>query len=333
MKIKKLPLILLGSSIIISSLLIGIFLGLPDNTEKPENIDTTFPTVEITSLTNTTYPKATHLLEITATDNMAVETIWYNRNGLNITYTSPHYITFNQGLQTIYAWAIDYSGNIATSVITFTIDTTFPIAEITSLTNTSYPEATLLLEITATDNIAVETIWYNWNGLNITYTSPHYITFNQGQNTMYAWINDSAGNIATSTTTFTIDTTFPIVEITSLINKTYKSTNQLLEITATDNILVDTIWYNWNDVNITYNSPQYIKFNQGLNTLRVWVNDSVGNIAKANITFTTVNTNFTSKWDTNLISFSSSSNNQVKLPLQSVGTYDFTVDWGDGTQD
>lgn len=40
---------------------------------------------------------------------------------------------------------------------------------------------------------------------------------------------------------------------------------------------------------------------------------------------------FVSTWNTGNISTGSSANNQVKLPLESVGTYAFTVYWGDGT--
>jgi surface protein len=42
---------------------------------------------------------------------------------------------------------------------------------------------------------------------------------------------------------------------------------------------------------------------------------------------------FTSTWDTTLISANSSANNQIQLPLISGGNYNFTVDWGDGSQD
>lgn len=44
-------------------------------------------------------------------------------------------------------------------------------------------------------------------------------------------------------------------------------------------------------------------------------------------------TSFVSKWNTALTSTGSSSSSQIKLPLVSSGTYDFTVDWGDGTTD
>lgn len=48
---------------------------------------------------------------------------------------------------------------------------------------------------------------------------------------------------------------------------------------------------------------------------------------------TVLSTAFVSTWDTNNTSGSSSASNQVKLPLYNGGTYNFTVYWGDGTQD
>lgn len=42
---------------------------------------------------------------------------------------------------------------------------------------------------------------------------------------------------------------------------------------------------------------------------------------------------FVSTWNTNNTSSGSSASNQIKLPLVSSGTYNFTVDWGDGSSD
>lgn len=44
-------------------------------------------------------------------------------------------------------------------------------------------------------------------------------------------------------------------------------------------------------------------------------------------------TAFVTSWDTTQLTSGSSSNDQVKLPLVSTGTYNFFVDWGDGTSD
>lgn len=46
-----------------------------------------------------------------------------------------------------------------------------------------------------------------------------------------------------------------------------------------------------------------------------------------------VNLDFVSEWNTANTSGGSSASTQVKLPLVSAGTYNFTVDWGDGNQD
>ena len=45
------------------------------------------------------------------------------------------------------------------------------------------------------------------------------------------------------------------------------------------------------------------------------------------------NTDFVSTWKTDNTSTGSSTNTQVKLPLVSTGTYNFTVNWGDGNSD
>src|SRR4030042_1587361 len=42
---------------------------------------------------------------------------------------------------------------------------------------------------------------------------------------------------------------------------------------------------------------------------------------------------FRSMWDTTRTSGGSSASNQIKFPLELGGTYDFAVNWGDGTND
>ena len=42
---------------------------------------------------------------------------------------------------------------------------------------------------------------------------------------------------------------------------------------------------------------------------------------------------FNTTWDTTKVSTGSSNTSQIQLPLESTGTYNFTVWWGDGTQD
>ena len=291
-------------------------------------IDTIVPTLEITTPTNKIYTNAEQLLNITPTDDNEINTVWYNWEGSNMTYTVPQNITFSEGLNTIYAWVNDSGGNVGLTSVVFIIDTTAPTVEIMSPTNTIYTNAEQLLNITAADNNGISTVWYNWEGSNVTYTVPHNITFTEGPNTIYIWANDSGGNVRLTSVDFIIDTTAPTVEITSPTNIIYINAEQLLNITATDTNGISTIWYNWEGSNETYTVPQNITFSEGLNTIYVWANDSGGNVGSTSITFPIITNSFLSVWNTTKPG--SSGTNEVKLALTPSGTYNFDIYWGDG---
>jgi hypothetical protein len=85
-----------------------------------------------------------------------------------------------------------------------------------------------------------------------------------------------------------LDQTPPTIIIHSPINITYIDRTQLVSITALDNVAVDKIWYNWNGTNISYNGPVYVDFLEGSNTLKVWANDTSGNVNSASVVFDVV---------------------------------------------
>jgi sporulation protein YlmC with PRC-barrel domain len=78
-----------------------------------------------------------------------------------------------------------------------------PFLSIISPINKTYNIKTILLNINATHS-AINNIWYNWNGMNITYTSPINITFNEGNNTLDVWANDTLGNVNYTNVSFEI---------------------------------------------------------------------------------------------------------------------------------
>ena len=285
------------------------------------SIDLTAPIITILSPNNTTYTTASQLVNITATDNVHVNTIWYNWNGTNLIYSTPQLITFNQGMNTLQVWANDTAGNIGTASVSFTVDLFGPLVQILSPSNLYYNNASQLLNITASDSHIVNTIWYNWNGTNVTYTTPQMITFNLGVNTINAWANNSLGLIGMASVTFTIDTSAPTVTIINPITTLYTMPWEVVNISAADNIQVNSIWYNWNGVNITYTGSQSIQFNPGNNTLTAWANDSAGNVGSNSVTFT-INS-FNTVWI-------AGTGQTIVLPLTASGTYNFVVTWGDG---
>ncbi|MFX0099975.1 MAG: BspA family leucine-rich repeat surface protein [Candidatus Hodarchaeota archaeon] len=124
----------------------------------------------------------------------------------------------------------------------------------------------------------------------------------------------------------------PTLEIESPTSTTHILPNQWVKITASDDDGIDSIWFNWNGTDVLYNSPVKVTFSEGTHTLQAWAKDTRGNVASTSVTFTVIKTNFTSLWNTSYSSGSSASD-QIKLPLESTGEYDFIVYWGDGTQD
>jgi len=47
----------------------------------------------------------------------------------------------------------------------------------------------------------------------------------------------------------------------------------------------DNIWYNWNGTNVTYTSEINVTFDEGVNILVVYANDSCGNTNETNVSF------------------------------------------------
>lgn len=143
--------------------------------------------------------------------------------------------------------------------------------------NTTYNNRTQLLNISS-DGVSV---WYNWNGTNVSYSSPLSILFSEGVNTLRAYSNNSFSAITSLIRVFTTDTIAPNVSIISPQNVSYNTTRVLLNVSSD----AENIWYNWNGTNISYSSSRYIYFSSGSMNLSVYVNDSMGNMNYTNVTF------------------------------------------------
>ncbi len=89
--------------------------------------------------------------------------------------------------------------------------TSIPSIAILSPAN-SNNNRTILVNISSSGSY----IWFtNASGQNESYTTPVYRVWNEGSNTIYAYTNDSAGNVNSTSTTFNVNTAFPSVSIVS----------------------------------------------------------------------------------------------------------------------
>ncbi|HDP73604.1 MAG TPA: hypothetical protein ENN46_01455, partial [Candidatus Woesearchaeota archaeon] len=235
------------------------------------------------------YTNTTLLVNISATDNRKVDSIWFNWNGIDVPYTTPTSVDFDEGYITLIAYANDTSGNINSTNITFEVNTRVPFLEIESPEDGKYYNYTnILLNITAReDNVTLDKVWYNWNGTNITYTNTTSIEFNEGSNTLHAWANNSLGNTNYRKSVFTVDTTPPTLEIIMPRNSTYLTRKVLLNLSYYDENL-DAVWYSWRGTNYSYSGPINLTSVQGSNFVQAWARDFAGNVATREVSYTSV---------------------------------------------
>ena len=146
-----------------------------------------------------------------------------------------------------------------------TITTGIYLISIVSPTDTEYFTSDILINIT--NSTEVDKIWYNWNGTNVTYTNPVTVTFPAGEQTLYAWANNTSGdeqgvsvtfNVYLNPTPASFNHSVQLVRndnnITlswTLGNDTYELTNQTLYIFDLNNNLINN--YSLLNTTTTYN--------------------------------------------------------------------------------
>ena len=204
------------------------------------------------------------------------------------------------GSYTYQAFASDRSGNAnRTEMRTITIGSTqgavISVA-IQQPQNTTYNSTVRTLNFTAGPSLSQ--CWYTLNGgarvslpgcLNTTLTAA------AGFNGLYISVNDTANNTANAQVNFTIDTIPPTVSLQQPQNRTYNSTARTLNFTAGPD--VTGCWYSLNNgANVTLTNCLNNTFaaSEGINRLRVYVNDTANNTDASPATTTEQNVQFNS---------------------------------------
>jgi subtilisin family serine protease len=249
-------------------------------------VDTTSPTIDIIFPQNRTYTNRTLLVNISVSDANLAST-WFFNGTANETYTTPMLRTFNEGTNTIIAYANDIAGNINQTNITLSVDTTPPNVSFASPLNLTYNSNIILVNITnSSDSVYV---WWNNETANATYSGAVYQNFGDGTDTFYAWANDSAGNLNLTSVTFQVDTIFPTINFTNqtTANGTYSQNWIMANVTASDinldkiviNLYTSTALYQQN-VSTAGAGTLFVNFANladGIYYLNASANDTAGN--------------------------------------------------------
>ncbi|VVB60545.1 Concanavalin A-like lectin/glucanases superfamily protein [uncultured archaeon] len=190
-------------------------------------VDTVAPTITIDTPSNGASFNKPPYINGTATDinlayiktNSTYYTALYSTSPFNFTNTS----AIPDGTYTINVSANDSAGNVGWATQTFRFDTVQPFVQIILPQNTTYNSVARTLNYTATD-VNLNTVWYQYNGANTTLSgNTTFTALNNQQSTLLLYANDTAGNINSTSITFTIDTT-PPAGISSLQNASQAAT-------------------------------------------------------------------------------------------------------------
>ncbi|MHA1129871.1 MAG: hypothetical protein ACTSQQ_03590, partial [Candidatus Helarchaeota archaeon] len=136
----------------------------------------------------------------------------------------------------------------------------------------------------------------NWiDATDIPYISPVNRTLPDGTYQIFAWANDTAGNIQEMNESFTINA-YPTVSIDWPIDTTYLSQSISINLSCSDPDL-DRMWFRvWNESgwvtnNVTWYVGANITLDDGNYTLFAWANDTHGYISVPAVVNFTINSN------------------------------------------
>ena len=167
--------------------------------------DNTIPLINVYSPQNITYNTTQILINFSASDNFNIDSLWFSNGTSNITYTNPNLITLNQGNHIFTFYANDTSGNLNSTKVSFTINipiqNTFPSINFISPQNVTYNTTQILINIST---LNASYIWWGNESLNLTYNSSIIYEFTNGTHKIYAYANNTQGDLNSTSISFTI---------------------------------------------------------------------------------------------------------------------------------
>jgi len=258
------------------------------------SVDTTPPTITIHSPISSTYSSSV----ISLIFSVSEDTSWigYRLDAQNnITISGNTTISgLSEGSHNIVVYANDTVGNMGKSATIYfvvyvpPVDITPPTITITSPQETNYSTS----EVTLNFNIDESVSWraYSLDGEdNVTIAGNTVLSgLSEGEHTIKIFARDNAGNTGVSNTvSFRVDTTPPIITLTSPEETTYSTPNVFLEFTLTE----EATWIGYSldgEDNVTITGDSMLTgLSEGSHIIVVFATDSAGNMgASSTVQFT-----------------------------------------------
>jgi len=268
-------------------------------------VDLTPPSVEVTSPGEDYATKATDVkVEWGGSDRGSG--ISYYRVYLDdvevvkTTSTSCWLTALTEGDHTIKIEAYDSLNHASSDIITITIDSTAPIAEIRTPIEKGYVKGTYDIVIYGEDvnfclmNLYIDEALINaWSWSGTQTCAVDTTTLTDGSHTIKLIVYDEAGNSLEDAITVTVDNTAPKVWIDAPSSGTELTGIQNITFTASDAHLATVLLYINNKVFDVSGQRSYewdtSSVNDGFHTIKILATDEAGNMGETQVTVKTIN--------------------------------------------
>jgi M6 family metalloprotease-like protein/PGF-pre-PGF domain-containing protein len=260
-------------------------------------VDTSSPSIVLSSPSNTTYATDNISLNYTVSDNMVLDSCWYTDvNGSDTSLTNCQNTTFiaNQGQNNISVYVNDTAGNVNFSQVFFTVDSIAPTVSFVSPTPNNVTINVSYAYINVTVSEVPDTVNLEWNGTNESMSGSGTLWYKNktnlfnGNYTFKVYVNDSVNNTDVTETRWVVIQAPLAVNIEIPENTTY---NYIPSLNYTiSGISIDECWYTLdngktNTTLINCTGQDNIG-SEGFNTLTVYINDTLGNQNSSTVSFT-----------------------------------------------
>ena len=255
-------------------------------------VDSTAPTVTLTSPANGSYFPAGTTIDLAVADTNLNAADW-TLGGAPTAFSSPFDISttgWADGPYTVRVNATDLAGNRRFASFTFTVDSTPPTLTLTSPSNGSYIVAGTTIDLSVSDT-NLDLVDWTTAGAPTGLLSPFDISttgWADGSYTVRVNATDLAGNLRFGSFLFILDSTPPTVTLTSPASGSVVVAGTTLDLAVSDANMNSVTWTT-GGAPTTLASPYDISttgWADGAYTLRVNATDLAGNLRSANFTVT-----------------------------------------------
>ncbi|MHC1710066.1 MAG: NosD domain-containing protein [Methanomassiliicoccales archaeon] len=271
--------------------------GNSNSTEITIWIDTVAPYLQIISPSNNSFGNSISLTVAWAvSDPAGIGSIYLCFDGsswMNVTSVSSYAISLSEGAHIMTFNVTDALGNFAVRSVTHTVDLTSPVIEITSPTEGAFLGPSVRVSWEAGDDRGISRFVTSvdggpWQEAHASSRSMMVNGLLGGGHTVEVRVIDLAGNVFSDSVTFEVDSTAPLLSVTSPANPTYTN-NGTIEVAwvSFDNGTgiafhsVSCDGSSWTDVNGTSYTLDLL---DGTYTITVRAYDLVGNRAEMSLT-------------------------------------------------